>query len=50
MVCFGLDSRSFKPDSNALGGLLNTTSQLQLTGNYAATKRVSKDYDLFFAD
>ncbi len=44
---FSPDSRSFKPASYALGGLLNVTPQWQLTGNYAATQRAPKDYELF---
>jgi iron complex outermembrane recepter protein len=41
------DTRSFKPASYALGGLLNLTPQWQLTGNFAATQRAPKDYELF---
>jgi iron complex outermembrane recepter protein len=44
---FNLDSRSFKPASYSLGGLLNLTPQWQLTGNLAATQRAPKDYELF---
>ncbi len=41
------DTRSFKPGSYALGGLLNMSSQWQLTGNLASTQRAPKDYELF---
>lgn len=44
---FTPDSRSFKPASYALGGLLNITPQWQLTGNFAVTQRAPKDYELF---
>jgi iron complex outermembrane recepter protein len=44
---FTPDSRSFKPASYALGGLLNITPQWQLTGNFSATQRAPKDYELF---
>ena len=44
---FTPDSRSFKPASYAVGGLLNITPQWQLTGNVAATQRAPKDYELF---
>jgi iron complex outermembrane recepter protein len=44
---FNPGSRSFKPASYALGGLLNITPQWQLTGNFAATQRAPKDYELF---
>jgi iron complex outermembrane recepter protein len=40
-------SRSFKPASFALGGLLNLNPQWQLTGNFASTQRAPKDYELF---
>ena len=44
---FNPESRSFKPASYALGGLLNITPQWQLTGNFSATQRAPKDYELF---
>jgi iron complex outermembrane recepter protein len=44
---FTPDTRSFKPASYALGGLLNITPQWQLTGNFAVTQRAPKDYELF---
>ena len=39
--------RDFKPVSYAFGGLVNVSSQWQLTGNIAYTERAPKDYELF---
>lgn len=40
-------SRSFKPSSYAAGALWNLSPAWQLTGNFAATQRAPKDYELF---
>ncbi len=39
--------RNFKPSSYSAGGLLNLSSAWQLTGNFAASQRAPKDYELF---
>ncbi len=39
--------RSFKPASYAAGALFNLSPALQLTGNFAASQRAPKDYELF---
>ena len=39
--------RSFKPSSYSAGGLLNLSPAWQLTGNFAASQRAPKDYELF---
>jgi iron complex outermembrane recepter protein len=39
--------RNFKPSSYAAGALFNISPAWQLTGNFAATQRAPKDYELF---
>lgn len=39
--------RNFKPSSYAAGALFNLSPAWQLTGNFAATQRAPKDYELF---
>lgn len=44
---FAPAQRSFKPSSYALGALFNLSPQWQITGNWAASQRAPKDYELF---
>ena len=44
---FAPAQRSFKPASYAAGALFNLSPAWQLTGNFAATQRAPKDYELF---
>jgi iron complex outermembrane recepter protein len=44
---FTPNQRNFKPSSYAAGALFNLSPAWQLTGNFAATQRAPKDYELF---
>jgi iron complex outermembrane receptor protein len=44
---FVVGERNFRPNSAALGALVNLNSQWQLTSNLAYTERAPKDYELF---
>lgn len=44
---FTLGQRKFTPSSYSAGALFNLTPAWQLTGNFAATQRAPKDYELF---